>query len=56
MKSLITGCAGFAGSHLADYLLGKGEEVVALVAINEGRANIQHIEKQLQIACGCARL
>jgi GDP-4-dehydro-6-deoxy-D-mannose reductase len=55
MKSLITGCAGFAGSHLADYLLGKGEEVVALVAINEGRANIQHIEKQLQIACGDVR-
>jgi len=55
MKSLITGCAGFAGSHLADYLLGKGEEVVALLALNEDRANIQHIEKQLQIACGDVR-
>jgi GDP-4-dehydro-6-deoxy-D-mannose reductase len=49
MKTLITGCAGFAGSHLADYLLGKGEEVVALLANNEDRANIQHIEKHLQI-------
>lgn len=49
MKSLITGCAGFAGSHLADHLLGKGEEVVALLGINEDRANIQHIEKHLQI-------
>jgi GDP-4-dehydro-6-deoxy-D-mannose reductase len=49
MKSLITGCAGFAGSHLADYLLGKGEEVVALLANNEDRANIQHIEHRLQI-------
>jgi len=49
MKSLITGCAGFAGSHLADYLLGKGEEVVALLGTNEDRANIQHIEKHLQI-------
>jgi len=49
MKSLITGCAGFAGSHLADYLLGKGEEVVALLGINEDRANIQHIERHLQI-------
>jgi len=49
MKSLITGCAGFAGSHLADYLLGKGEEVVALLGINEDRANIQHIEKHLHI-------
>jgi GDP-4-dehydro-6-deoxy-D-mannose reductase len=49
MKSLITGCAGFAGSHLADYLLGKGEEVVALLGIDEDQANIQHIEKHLQI-------
>jgi GDP-4-dehydro-6-deoxy-D-mannose reductase len=49
MKSLITGCAGFAGSHLADYLLGKGEEVVALLDINENRGNIQHIEKHLEI-------
>jgi GDP-4-dehydro-6-deoxy-D-mannose reductase len=55
MKSLITGCAGFAGSHLAEYLLGKGEEVVALLGINEDRANIQHIEKHLQIACGDLR-
>jgi GDP-4-dehydro-6-deoxy-D-mannose reductase len=49
MKSLITGCAGFAGSHLADYLLGRGEEVIALVAINDDQANIKHIEKHLQI-------
>jgi GDP-4-dehydro-6-deoxy-D-mannose reductase len=49
MKSLITGCAGFAGSHLADYLLGKGEEVVALLGINEDQANIQHIQEHLRI-------
>ncbi len=49
MKSLITGCGGFAGSHLADYLLGKGEEVVALLTNQEDRANIQHIEKRLQL-------
>jgi len=55
MKSLITGCGGFAGSHLADYLLGKSEEVAALLGINEGRANIQHIEKHLQIACADLR-
>jgi GDP-4-dehydro-6-deoxy-D-mannose reductase len=55
MKSLITGCAGFAGSHLADYLLGKGEEVVALVGIDEDRANIQHIERHLQIVCADLR-
>jgi GDP-4-dehydro-6-deoxy-D-mannose reductase len=50
MKTLITGCAGFAGSYLADYLVGKGDEVIALLAVNENRANIQHLEKDLQIA------
>ena len=49
MKSLITGCAGFAGSHLADYLLEMGEEAVALVAIDDDLANIKHIEKHLEI-------
>lgn len=55
MKSLITGCGGFAGSHLADYLLGKGEEVVALLGINEDHANVQHVEKHLQIVCADLR-
>jgi len=55
MKSLITGCAGFAGSHLADYLLGKGEKVVALLGVNEDRANIQHTEKHLEIVCADLR-
>jgi GDP-4-dehydro-6-deoxy-D-mannose reductase len=50
MKSFITGCAGFAGSHLAEYLLGKGEEVIALIAPEEGQANIREIEKHLQVA------
>jgi GDP-4-dehydro-6-deoxy-D-mannose reductase len=55
MKSLVTGCAGFAGSHLADYLLGKGEEVIALLGIDEDRANIQHIERHLQMVCADLR-
>ena len=49
MKTLITGCAGFAGSHLADYLLGKGEEVIALLGTSEDSANIKHIQKHLRI-------
>ena len=49
MKSLVTGCAGFAGSHLADLLLEQGEEVVAVLGINEDRANLRPIEKRLQI-------
>lgn len=35
MKALITGAAGFAGSHMAEYLLDQGEEVIALVRPGE---------------------
>ena len=30
MKSLITGCAGFIGSHLAEKLLREGHEVIGI--------------------------
>ena len=30
MRNLITGLGGFAGSHLADWLLSQGEEVIGL--------------------------
>lgn len=49
MKVLITGCGGFAGSHLADYLLGKGEEVIALLGVKENPVNIKHIRKHLRM-------
>ena len=49
MKTLITGAAGFAGSHLADHLLAQGEEVVALLATREDRANLQHLERDVQM-------
>jgi len=42
MKALITGGAGFIGSHLAERLLGDGQEVVILDNLSTGRLeNIQ---------------
>lgn len=45
MKALITGGAGFIGSHLADALLARGDEVYALDDLSTGReANISHLK------------
>jgi UDP-glucose 4-epimerase len=42
MKALITGGAGFIGSHLAERVLGDGREVVILDNLSTGRLeNIQ---------------
>jgi UDP-glucose 4-epimerase len=37
MKALVTGGAGFIGSHLADALLDRGDQVVALDNLSNGR-------------------
>ena len=44
MRALITGGAGFIGSHLADLLVDRGDEVILLDNLSTGRhANIQHL-------------
>jgi len=44
MRSLITGGAGFVGSHLADRLVERGDQVVLLDDLSTGRlANIEHL-------------
>ena len=49
-KLLITGGAGFIGSHLADALIARGDQVVALDNFSTGStANIKHITKNLEI-------
>jgi dTDP-glucose 4,6-dehydratase len=44
MRILITGGAGFIGSHLCDYLLDRGHEVLAMDNLSTGStANIAHL-------------
>ena len=44
MKALITGGAGFIGSHLADRLLARGDSVILLDNLSTGRLqNIEHL-------------
>ena len=44
MRALITGGAGFIGSHLAEHLLGRGHAVIALDNLSTGRhANVEHL-------------
>jgi dTDP-glucose 4,6-dehydratase len=44
-KSLVTGGAGFLGSHLCEYLLKKGHEVICMDNLSTGSTiNIEHLQ------------
>ena len=56
MRVLITGGAGFIGSHLADALLAQGDEVTILDNLTTGStSNIAHIADQITIHNGDIR-
>jgi len=56
MRILITGGAGFIGSHLADALIARGDQVVALDNFSTGStSNIKHITKNFEIIDGDIR-
>ena len=56
MRVLVTGGAGFIGSHLADALIARGDNVVALDNFSTGStANIKHITKNFEIVDGDIR-
>jgi UDP-glucose 4-epimerase len=56
MRVLVTGGAGFIGSHLADSLIARGDQVVALDNFSTGSTtNIKHITKNFEIIDGDIR-
>jgi GDP-4-dehydro-6-deoxy-D-mannose reductase len=57
MKVLLTGIAGFAGSHLAELLVKRGNEVFGTLLPGENLNNIQKIKPNLHLSkCDVTRL
>jgi len=48
-KALITGVTGFAGSHLAEYLLKEGVEVYGIARWRSKLDNIEHIKNNIHL-------
>ena len=53
MKYLITGGAGFIGSHLAESLIARGNQVLVLDNLSTGsRKNLEKIESKIKLNNG----
>lgn len=49
-RALITGIAGFAGSHLADYLVGRGDvDVHGILRPEDGTQNLTHLMDRITL-------
>ena len=56
MKILITGGAGFIGSHLCDALIAEGKEVTILDNLSTGsKKNISHLGGKINVTQGDIR-